>query len=366
MDILLFLVSFILILVGCEFFTNGVEWLGKKFDLEEGAVGSVLAAVGTAMPETLVPLIAIVLVGGEAGEEIGAGAILGSPFMIATLAMFMCGLAVFLFRKKRERDTLAIEGHLVRRDLKFFLLAYGLAGTAALLPKELEIVKWLIGFSLFPIYIYYMSICIRSSGQEGDEDEEMEELLLHKTLKRLNGNGTNKEETIQDDASEAFRKAVYKSEPGLLLIIVQIALGLTGILLGATMFVDQIEALAGSIGLNPLLLALIVAPIATELPEMFNAVIWVRSGKDTYAMGNLTGAMVFQSCIPVTIGVLLTGWTLNLSVNVELLQAICIEFALLSAVILFMRSKVAEIRYSQLMLGGAFYVIFMALVLMLG
>ncbi len=43
---------------------------------------------------------------------------------------------------------------------------------------------------------------------------------------------------------------------------------------------------------------LLVAPIATELPEKFNAVIWIRQGKDTLAMGNITGAMVFQASIP--------------------------------------------------------------------
>ena len=88
MDVIIFLLSFAVILAGCEFFTNGVEWAGKRFNLSEGAVGSVLAAVGTAMPETLVPLIAILMLGGEAGREIGVGAILGAPFMLATMALF--------------------------------------------------------------------------------------------------------------------------------------------------------------------------------------------------------------------------------------------------------------------------------------
>ena len=56
------------------------------------------------------------------------------------------------------------------------------------------------------------------------------------------------------------------------------------------------------IGLDPTILALIIAPIATELPEKFNSVLWVRTGKDTLAMGNITGAMVFQSCVPTVLG----------------------------------------------------------------
>ena len=63
----------------------------------KGAVGSVLAAVGTALPETIIPLIAILIQGGEAGDEVGIGAILGAPFMLSTLAIFVCGISVVIF-----------------------------------------------------------------------------------------------------------------------------------------------------------------------------------------------------------------------------------------------------------------------------
>ena len=58
------------------------------------------------------------------------------------------------------------------------------------------------------------------------------------------------------------------------------------------------------LGRDPALLALVIAPIATELPEKFNSLIWVRQGKDTLAMGNITGAMVFQSCIPTAVALI--------------------------------------------------------------
>src|SRR5262249_7978639 len=68
--------------------------------------------------------------------------------------------------------------------------------------------------------------------------------------------------------------------------------------------------IGASAGLSPLAFSLLVAPLATELPEKFNSVLWIRRGKDTLAMGNMTGAMGFQSVFPVTIGVLLTPWEL--------------------------------------------------------
>src|SRR5512135_3609651 len=92
--------AFVVILVSAELFTNGIEWFGRKLELAEGAVGSVLAAVGTALPETMIPIIAILFTGG-ASEEVGVGAILGAPFMLATLAMFVTGVAVMVMGRRR-------------------------------------------------------------------------------------------------------------------------------------------------------------------------------------------------------------------------------------------------------------------------
>jgi cation:H+ antiporter len=84
-SIAILVISLGIILLGAEVFVNGIEWLGKKLNLSEGAVGSVLAAVGTALPETLIPIIAIVFSDAAQGHEIGIGAILGAPLMLATL-----------------------------------------------------------------------------------------------------------------------------------------------------------------------------------------------------------------------------------------------------------------------------------------
>jgi cation:H+ antiporter len=87
------ILALVVILGAADLFTNGIEWIGERFGLSEGAVGSVLAAVGTALPETLLPLVAILL-GRSGGEDIGIGAILGAPFMLSTLAMFVLAVAV--------------------------------------------------------------------------------------------------------------------------------------------------------------------------------------------------------------------------------------------------------------------------------
>ena len=125
--------SLLVILGGAELFTNGVEWIGEGFGLSEGAVGSVLAAVGTALPETILPLVAIVT-GHVSGEEIGVGAILGAPFMLTTLAMLVVGLAVVIVARGGRRSTdLGGDPGVLRQDLGYFLVMYTLAMLAGLI-----------------------------------------------------------------------------------------------------------------------------------------------------------------------------------------------------------------------------------------
>lgn len=363
MDILSFLLSFVIILAGCELFTNGIEWVGRRFNLSEGAVGSVLAAVGTALPETIVPLIAILTIGGAAGEEIGVGAILGAPFMLATLALFVCGMSVFMFARRRGTKTLHVNGVLIRRDLKFFLVAYGLAAIAAFLPPEYSWFKWILGFLLVPFYVVY-TIYTLKTGEVASGGEDLKELYLHDVIRKCMGKSGEPVECPVDPDIKALKAATRRNEPHTLLILVQVLASLGFIIIGANLFVRQIEDIATFIGMNPLILSLIVAPIATELPEKFNSLLWIREKKDTFAIGNITGAMVFQSCIPVTIGILLTGWTLNVSETTGMLQAVAIGIALLSGIILYIESSHKEIKMSGLMIGGLLYVLFIGLVLL--
>jgi cation:H+ antiporter len=291
-DLVVLLVAFVVILAGAELFTNGIEWLGERLGLSEGMVGSVLAAVGTALPETMIPIIAIIFVGGAAAEEVGIGAILGAPFMLSTAAMFVTGVAVLAYaRGGRRKQHLTINRVVVARDLTFFLGVY-IAAIALGLPF-FEKPFWLrviAGLLLLVAYVYYVRQTARDPRTESTEGKSP--LYFQRRL----------------------------DTPRTRAILLQVFVALGAIIFGANLFVDQIENFATLLNVNPLVLSLIIAPLATELPEKFNSVIWIRQRKDTLAMGNISGAMVFQSCIPVTVGLWFTPWVLN-------------EFAIASAAI---------------------------------
>ncbi len=282
-------------------FTNGVEWLGVRLRLSEGAVGSVLAAVGTALPETLIPFVALVLFKESDVHEIGVGAILGAPFMLATLAFSVTALAAFVYRRRRPTGwRMRINRTVLSRDLMFFIPLYGTAMAVSFAP-QMHWGRYGVAAGLIAVYAYYVYLNLRETV-EGGKDQPLTFNLMWAALPLLRPVGRNRDEF-------QARKVLIKERPPRLRAVwgqVLIALGL--IIGGAYIFVDGVKEIASMIGFSPLIISLVVAPVATELPEKFNSVIWVREGKGTLAMGNITGAMVFQSTFPVTLGMLLTRW----------------------------------------------------------
>jgi cation:H+ antiporter len=141
-------------------------------------------------------------------------------------------------------------------------------------------------------------------------------------------------------------------------IISQLIVSLAAILFAAHFFVKSLETLGPHVGLTPFLLSIIVTPIATELPEKFNSVIWVGRGKDTLAMGNITGAMVFQSCIPVAVGLIGTPWVLDLAGRTSAAIAL-VSAAIVYAILKWKRKLDARV----LFLGLPLYIVFIVIAL---
>lgn len=278
LDIAFFLIGLILILAAAELFTNGVEALGHKLNLSTNFTGSVLAAVGTALPETILPIIAVVFFSESAGHEIGVGAILGAPFMLSTLAFPLIGItAIILFLMKKRDLGLNIEEIGLRRDIVFFLFAYSIA--MFIIPYESHSLR--IFTALFLLGLYFIYAYMTLTG----ESEELEEV-----------------------------DGIYFSggkDYSLGLVILQVVISLVFMIGGAHLFVHGIEKVSLAAGFSPLLFSLLVAPIATELPEKVNSVLWVMRGKDSLAVGNVSGAMVFQSTIPVSFGIVFTEWDIT-------------------------------------------------------
>jgi cation:H+ antiporter len=281
MDVLLLAASFAGILAGALLFTNAIEWAGHRLGLGEGATGSVLAAVGTAMPETLIPIVAV-LEGAEGSEDVAVGAIIGAPFLLATIAMALVGISALIFHRRRPQGTrLAADVETLDRDLIFFLIFFAVGILAGIVvPEELH-VPLAIVFAL--AYLVYVRQTLRAGG-EVEKAEAIGPLYLHRRP---------------------------SDEPPTVAIVLQLAIGLGAIVGGAHLFVEELLTVAADLGIEPLVLSLVLAPLATELPEKANSLFWIKDGKDSLALGNITGAMVFQSTIPIAFGLAFTDWDLS-------------------------------------------------------
>jgi len=311
MSFFLLALSFAVILAGALLFTNAVEWIGHKLKLGEGAVGSLLAAVGTAMPETLIAVVA--LIGAKEGaDQVAIGAIVGAPFLLGTLAMGLVGLFAYLYRKRRKQG-LRLNAHskTLERDLIFFLVFFGIALALAWgAPAALRIPA---GIVVILAYVFYVRRTLLAGGDVQDH-ASLDPLIFE-------------------------RRSERKGDPALIFCIIQLLVGLGAMVGGAHLFVEELLHIAEDLGVEAVVLALILAPLATELPEKVNSFFWVREGKDSLALGNITGAMVFQSTIPVGIGLIFTDWELSTNATIS----VCLGLAggLLAYEILHRRDRFA-------------------------
>lgn len=327
---LLLLIALAIILLGATVFTNGLEWFGKQLNLSDGAVGSIFAAVGTALPETLVPIIAILFGSKGAGREIGVGAIIGAPFMLGTLAFCISGIAVMVNRRKRDDyPVMRVDTSVMRRDMEYFLALYAVAIAASFLGEQ-PVIKTFIALVLFLAYCGYVLTTLRG----GAGNHEVEEADL-----------------------DPCYFAPGSHDPHMAIIAFQVVGSLFLIVWGAYIFVDKVQAISARMGVSPFILAMIIAPIATELPEKFNSVIWINKGKDTLAIGNITGAMVFQGTVITAIGIMMTEWRLNATA----LTTAGITFASVGVAYCQIRWK-RHLTPGTLLVGGVFYLAFIAFI----
>jgi cation:H+ antiporter len=290
------------------------------------------AAIGTALPETSVPIIA--LLAGTASqavnEEIGVGAILGAPLMLATLST--CLMAIAVLKTRGLKGVVAPERTGFTRDLNYFLCAFMIAAAAMFVPHHAWQVRALFAVGLVGVYVMYVVQTFRASAGLVED-----------------GHGT--------EAPERLMLARIGLPTTLGTIVLQMLVALVLLVGGAKGFISGVEGVSKVLGVSALLLSLIIIPIATELPEKVNSIIWARRGKDTLAFGNITGAMVFQGTLLPGIGIMLTPW----APRVEVLTGVFITLA--AAAWLRFNARKNGIVLWALLVNGGLYALYLVLTL---
>ena len=307
----------VVIYFACEWFVNAVEWLGVRLRVGPLAVGTILAAAGTALPESVVTLVAVLFGGAEQGDQIGVGAALGGPLVVGTIAYAVTGVMLLLTRARvraavvadpvGEVGEIAIRGpgtgpgtrlddrpdarprelsrptglervdhRRLGRDQTWFLAIFVVKVALGLVAFAIK--PWL-GLLFFAAYGVYFAREVRS-GDPAATGEDLEPLKLQPR----------------------------RATPTLAGVLAQTLAALALIFAASQVFVRQLEWAGPALGLPAVVAALLLSPIATELPEIMNAIIWVRQGKTELATANISGAMMIQATVPSGIGLLFTPW----------------------------------------------------------
>jgi len=307
----------------------------------------------------MIPVIAIasVLLGrGDqaAADAIGVGAILGAPFMLATIAMTLVGASVLYFGSRRDAGPIfEADVTALRRDLSFFLVGYTFAVVAAFVPSR----GLRIGIALGLVGLYLVYVRQTLAAGQLIKGEELERLHLKGLL------------TQGKRPFPAFgSRFVPVDEPPLWMVVTQTVCGLLVIVAGAHLFVTEVEFFSTEVlDVPAALIALLLAPLATELPEKFNSVIWISESKDTLAIGNITGAMVFQGTFPATLGILFTSWDLGITWGtIGFLNTLSAVLALIGGGAVLLRTQFMStnrMRPAPFLVAGLLYVVFISVVI---
>ncbi|MFG3144488.1 sodium:calcium antiporter [Streptomyces sp. NPDC048243] len=333
----LLIVCAVAIYLSCEWFVNAVEWLGERLNVGKMAVGTILAAFGTALPESVVTLVAVTTGATDEAKDIGVGAAMGGPLALSTIAYGVTG-AMLMLKRRRERiaagpgatpagarneEALGSAADMKRlaKDQKWFLPIFAVKVALGLVAFAFKPVLGLLFFAAYAVYFWRE---IRGGDDDDDEGPDLEPLKFQPKA----------------------------ASPSTWAVAAQTALTLVVIFFASQLFVKQLDAIGPMLGLSAAVTALLLSPVATELPEIMNAVIWVRQGKTQLALANISGAMMIQATVPSGLGLLFTRWDFDAA----LLWSGLITMAAIVYLLMTMRGH--RLTPARLTVAAGFYVVF--------
>ncbi|WP_133137522.1 sodium:calcium antiporter [Legionella rowbothamii] len=321
--LILLLVSACVIYLSCEFFVNAIEWVGYKFNVTKNATGTILAAFGTALPESVVTFVAVVFGNTPEQKNIGIGAAIGGPLVLATIAYAVVGW-VFITQKNNHGKKLIskITERRLGKDQCWFMSIFIFKIALGLFAFSFK--PWL-GIAFLIAYALY----VRQEMQGEDDPEHL-------------------------DFIEPLKIRPRDTNPSQSWALLQTILSLIIIFISSHVFVHQLGIIGPIFGLPPQMVALLLSPIATELPEIMNAVIWVRQGKQILALANISGAMMIQATVPSALGLFFTPWILD---KASIWGAVITLLSIFGLYLLVQKSALAGARLAYF---GLFYIMFAA------
>jgi len=337
--------SLVLVVVGGKLFATGTEWVSDRLDVGRNVAGAVFAALATGLPETIVPVLAVLQ---GSGASVGVGAILGGPVSLTTLAVAVLGASASLYAVRGVREPeIVVDERQVRLDLRVFTAGFSLAAAVTVLRSDL--VALVAGGLLVALYLGYLYRVSRADA--GDEPAEPEALEFGKWVDAW-GRAV--------PGADADRDRARNPPDSLVALQLVVAVGM--LLVGSHLLVGAIEwASATVLPVPSVIVALLVVPVASNLPENVDGVVWIARNEDCLAVEQVTGTLAYQGTVVVAVGVLFTPWELTPSWGtVDFLVALSVGLALLGGATFYLQLGTERVLRPRALAGqGLAYLAFL-------
>ncbi|MCR5590423.1 MAG: calcium/sodium antiporter [Lachnospiraceae bacterium] len=252
--ILLFIVGFICLIKGGDWFVDGAAGIAEKFRMPEILVGATVVSIGTTLPEVMVSASSALKGHGEIAYGNAIGSIICNTALIAALTI--------AFRpSKVERKSLVLPTF-------FFFTAAAFYCTVAYTAGYFSRVT---GILLLLVFVVYMVISVRRALEAPPEEKPDAE-----------GTGAAPEEKEAEAPAPLWK------------LLVMLVVGAALIAVGADLLVDNGTIIAEWIGVPESVIALTFVALGTSLPELVTAITSLRKGLGALSLGNVIGANLFN------------------------------------------------------------------------
>ena len=317
--VLLFIVGFICLIKGGDWFVDGAAGIAKRFNMPEILVGATVVSIGTTLPEVMVSASSAVMGHGEIAYGNAIGSIICNTALIAALTIAIKPSDV-------ERKSLVLPTFFFFTAAVFYSAIAYFAGFFSRIT----------GVMLLLMFVIYMVLTVRQAI----------------------GSDAGTESNVKPAGSEEKNEPIWKL---ILLIIIGAAL----IAVGADLLVDNGTIIAAALGVPESVIALTIVALGTSLPELVTAITSLAKGYGALSLGDVIGANLFNlvlvsgiSCtlspFAVPVGKKIAGIPASLVVEIPLMMAV-MAFVTVPALI---RGKLSRIQGIILLIVYASFCVF--------
>lgn len=245
----LFILGLILIIKGGDWFVDSAVWIAEVTGIPSIIIGATIVSIATTLPELIVSVTANLQGSSEMAIGNAVGSIICNIGLISSLGFI--ALNNEIKRKLFGKKSAIMVGSLIVFTIFSFDLTFSHFEAALV-------------FLFIILFLYY-----NIKGSKDAKDEY----------------------TI--DKSEITSKAILKN---LILFIV----GALGIVIGATLLVDNGKIIATQLGVPEAIISLTLIALGTSLPELTTMISSIRKKNQDIGLGNIIGANILNVALILT------------------------------------------------------------------